>query len=319
MVSGNHNNSIVPYCVTVTCYVLRVCTYGFWEIGQPKPKPKTKNKDEERRATTPHPTMSDASSPQPPSVLPPVAADNQEDRHQFPKTVMIALKQQTEFIKSLENSLYLAMRPLTNGRFVLPSLPAQTTEDEDGDETINPVAVLEIIRQQNEAIISLQKSVSKMRPIIIKLVASCQNGGQQHINERKSPTNTRRGGAAAASASIPVGFHTNIKYRTSIQRNNTPISATTNTVRPKNFAEACCSYLTRARESSRGGIQSFNLPLLPHEEGVDTTDEDIDAIVESRKDQGLWPVRRNTYKQFTIDEELVKVRFHRSQKYPHLP
>ena len=245
-----------------------------------------------------------------PPVLPPIEAA--ESEVQGPRTVMGALKHQTELIKSLENSLYISLRPLTNGRFVLPALPTPLTEADDADESIDPEAALAIIRQQTEAITSLQKSVAKIRPHISNLVAA--------NTTTSSPT--RLGGASVAGSSpVPASNHTSIKYRTQIQRgsinNNTPTQP--NSVRPQNFAEACSSYLTRARQSSRGGIQSFVLPLPPNEEGVETTDEEIGVIIQSRKDKGHWPVKRNTYKQFTNDEDLVKVRFHRSQKYPHLP
>mmetsp|Transcript_19209 Transcript_19209/g.31474 ORF Transcript_19209/g.31474 Transcript_19209/m.31474 type:complete len:387 (-) Transcript_19209:135-1295(-) len=248
-----------------------------------------------------------------PPVLPPIEAA--EPEVQGPRTVMGALKHQTELIKSLENSLYISLRPLMNGRFVLPALPKPLTEADDSDESIDPEAALIIIRQQTEAIASLQKSVAKMRPMISNLVAA---------NTTTSPT--RRGGASVAgSSSVPASNHTTIKYRTQIQRggsindiNNTPTQPTG--VRPKNFAEACSSYLTRARQSaSKGGSQTFVLPLPPNEEGVETTDEEIGAIIQARKDKNQWPVKRNTYKCFTKEEELVKVRFHRSQTYPHLP
>lgn len=250
-----------------------------------------------------------------PPLLPPIDAAEQEV--QGPRTVMGALKHQTELIKSLENSLYISLRPLMNGRFVLPALPTPLTEADDADETVDPDAALEIIRQQTEAITSLQKSVAKMRPMISSLVAS---------NNTISSSPTRQGGTSVAgrTSPAPAANHTTIKYRTSIQRggsnnniNNTQPKA--NTVQPKNFAEACSSYLTRAREASKGGIQSLIPPLPPNDEGVTTTDEEIGAIIDARRDKGQWPVKRNTYKQFTNDEELVKVRFHRSQKYPHLP
>ncbi len=254
--------------------------------------------------------MNDTSEP---PLLPPIEAAEQEV--QGPRTVMGALKHQTELIKSLENSLYISLRPLMNGRFVLPALPTPLTEADDADETVDPDAALEIIRQQTEAITSLQKSVAKMRPMISSLVAS--------NNTISSPA--RQGGSSVAgrTSPAPAANHTTIKYRTSIQRggsnNINNIQPKANTVQPKNFAEACSSYLTRARESSKGGIQSLVLPLPPNEEGVETKDEEIEAIIEARRDKGQWPVKRNTYKQFTNDEELVKVRFHRSQKYPHLP
>lgn len=250
-----------------------------------------------------------------PPLLPPIDAAEQEVQGRRPRTVMGALKHQTELIKSLENSLYISLRPLMNGRFVLPALPTPLTEADDADETVDPDAALKIIREQTEAITLLQKSVANIRPMISSLVTS------KNISIISSSP-TRQGGASGAgkTSTAPAANHTTITYRTSIQRggsNNTQPKA--NTVQPKNFAEACSSYLTRARESSKGGIQSLVLPLPPTEEGLTTTDEEIGAIIEARRDKGQWPVKRNTYKQFTNDEELVKVRFHRSQKYPHLP
>lgn len=237
-------------------------------------------------------------SPQPPN-LPPIGAADDPAGH-TPLTVMGALRHQTELIKSLENSMYLAMRPLTNGRFVLPSSPAKLNEGGDGDESIDPAACLEIIQKQTESILALQKSVVSLRPTISNLVTQ-----QRRTVQRTTPV-------AVKASPAPVANHTNIKYKTSVQPN---------VVRPKNFADACSSILTRARESSKGaGISALVIPTPPSDgEGVNTTDEDIDAIIESRKSKGQWPVKRNTYKQFTNDEELIKVRFHRSQKYPHLP
>ena len=243
-------------------------------------------------------------SPQPPN-LPPIGAADDPAGQGIPKitplTVMGALRHQTELIKSLENSMYLAMRPLTNGRFVLPSSPAKLNEKDDGDESIDSAACLEIIQKQTESILALQKSVVSLRPTISNLVTQ-----QRRTVQRTTPV-------AVKASPAPVANHTNIKYKTSIQPN---------IVRPKNFADACSSILTRARESSKGaGISALVIPTPPNdgEGGVNTTDEEIDAIIESRKSKAQWPVKRNTYKQFTNDEELIKVRFHRSQKYPHLP
>lgn len=242
-------------------------------------------------------------SPQPPN-LPPIGAADDPVVQGIPKitplTVMGALRHQTELIKSLENSMYLAMRPLTNGRFVLPSSPAKLTEKDDGDESIDPAACLEIIQKQTESILALQKSVVSLRPLISNLVTQ-----QRRTVRRATP-------APVKASPVPVANHTNIKYKRSVQPN---------VVRPNNFADACSSILTRARESSKGaGISALVIPTQSNDgKGVNTTDEDIDAIIESRKSKGQWPVKRNTYKQFTNDEELIKVRFHRSQKYPHLP
>ena len=244
-------------------------------------------------------------------TLPLPAAALEQEVAQGPKTVMGALKQQTELIKSLQNSLYISMRPLTNGRFVLPALPVPLTGADDEDATIDPEAALEIIRQQTEAISSLQKSVSKMRPMISNLVSS----------KTKSPPQRRGRGRPKR----PAANHTTVTYRTAVQQgeksdNDISVKQQHSMVQPTNFAEACSSFLTRARESTKGGVRNvFVDPLTPKEDGIQTTDAEIDAIIEARREKGQWPLKRNTYKQFTNDEDLVKVRFHRSEKYPHLP
>ena len=50
-----------------------------------------------------------------------------------------------------------------------------------------------------------------------------------------------------------------------------------------------------------------------------TTDEEIDAIIEDRKSKQQWPVKHSTLNSFCVQEDLVKVRFHHSEKYQHIP
>ena len=52
---------------------------------------------------------------------------------------------------------------------------------------------------------------------------------------------------------------------------------------------------------------------------VQSTDEEIDEIIARRKSNGEWPVRNKTYLAFTTNQELLKIRFHHSEKYNHIP
>lgn len=48
-----------------------------------------------------------------------------------------------------------------------------------------------------------------------------------------------------------------------------------------------------------------------------TTDDDVDAIIRSRKERKLWPLKRKYATCYTREFDLLRLRFHRSDKYPH--
>ncbi|KAL7476981.1 hypothetical protein ACHAW6_004164 [Cyclotella cf. meneghiniana] len=50
-----------------------------------------------------------------------------------------------------------------------------------------------------------------------------------------------------------------------------------------------------------------------------STDAEIDAILSTRTKSDQWPVHRKPCHAFTHDPDLVKLRFHRSDKYRHVP
>jgi hypothetical protein len=49
------------------------------------------------------------------------------------------------------------------------------------------------------------------------------------------------------------------------------------------------------------------------------SDDDIDAIIESRTKRKLWPLKRRYCSSFTHEADLVRVRFHVSDRHGHLP
>lgn len=50
-----------------------------------------------------------------------------------------------------------------------------------------------------------------------------------------------------------------------------------------------------------------------------TPDEEIDAIIEARQRKSQWPVKHSTLNCFSVQQDLVKLRFHHSEKYQHIP
>jgi hypothetical protein len=52
---------------------------------------------------------------------------------------------------------------------------------------------------------------------------------------------------------------------------------------------------------------------------VATTDDDIDAIIESLVKRGLWPLRRRYCQGFTNDVDLIRVRRHVGDRHDHVP
>jgi len=50
-----------------------------------------------------------------------------------------------------------------------------------------------------------------------------------------------------------------------------------------------------------------------------TPDTEIDQIIEARKSKGTWPVKHATLNCFSVQQDLIKVRFHHSEKYQHIP
>ena len=50
-----------------------------------------------------------------------------------------------------------------------------------------------------------------------------------------------------------------------------------------------------------------------------TPDDEIDAIIEGRKSKNQWPVKHSTLNCFSVQADLVKLRFHHSEKYQHIP
>lgn len=61
----------------------------------------------------------------------------------------------------------------------------------------------------------------------------------------------------------------------------------------------------------------FESVLCPDE--FKSTDEEIDAIIARRKMTGEWPIRQKTYLAFSTNIELLKIRYHHSEKYNHIP
>eukprot|EP00985_Skeletonema_marinoi_P032221 scaffold39077_cov189-Skeletonema_marinoi.AAC.8 len=64
-----------------------------------------------------------------------------------------------------------------------------------------------------------------------------------------------------------------------------------------------------------GGVTTETWTTRPGE----TDDAEIEEIMESRKAAGTWPLKRNFAKSFSKEVDLVKIRFHTSEKHSHKP
>lgn len=68
-------------------------------------------------------------------------------------------------------------------------------------------------------------------------------------------------------------------------------------------------------DKGEGGVATETWTTRPGE----TDDEEIEEIIETRKAAGTWPLKRNFNKSFTKEVDLVKIRFHTSDKHSHKP
>lgn len=64
--------------------------------------------------------------------------------------------------------------------------------------------------------------------------------------------------------------------------------------------------------------ESVARPSCTHRPGH-TPDEEIDMILAERRKKGTWPVKHSTVNFFNVQRDLVKIRFHHSEKYQHIP
>jgi hypothetical protein len=73
-------------------------------------------------------------------------------------------------------------------------------------------------------------------------------------------------------------------------------------------------------ENCKSTVSTAALPSLPlPRANTPTPDDEIDAIIESRQRKGQWPVKHSTLNCFSVQLDLVKLRFHHSEKYQHIP
>ena len=101
------------------------------------------------------------------------------------------------------------------------------------------------------------------------------------------------------------------------------------TRRTATAAAAAASATTTPRddgEVDREPLGAGTYPAVAAPSGVDdgatnaaASDDEIDAIIESRTKRKLWPLKRRYCPSFTHEADLVRVRFHVSDKYGHAP
>lgn len=68
---------------------------------------------------------------------------------------------------------------------------------------------------------------------------------------------------------------------------------------------------------SVGGGQDHDEPSNSVIVNGTVQDDEIDAIIELRKERKIWPLKRKYCTSFTQEQDLLKIRFHNSDKHPH--
>ena len=59
--------------------------------------------------------------------------------------------------------------------------------------------------------------------------------------------------------------------------------------------------------------------VSPHTTASKTNDEEIDSIISTLKQSTHWPIRTKVCQSFSNDPNLLKIRYHHSEKYQHIP
>jgi len=87
----------------------------------------------------------------------------------------------------------------------------------------------------------------------------------------------------------------------------------------KKVAKKYASKKEAAMKEAAAAVAAVAQRVLSEAGPGQTPDEEIEAIVATRKTAGGWPVRKGTVKGFSQDEDLIKIRFHHSEKFQHIP
>eukprot|EP00581_Thalassiosira_minuscula_P011148 CAMPEP_0183719570 /NCGR_PEP_ID=MMETSP0737-20130205/12445_1 /TAXON_ID=385413 /ORGANISM="Thalassiosira miniscula, Strain CCMP1093" /LENGTH=351 /DNA_ID=CAMNT_0025949291 /DNA_START=3 /DNA_END=1058 /DNA_ORIENTATION=+ len=72
-----------------------------------------------------------------------------------------------------------------------------------------------------------------------------------------------------------------------------------------------------ALSNTSAGAMLSSIGIHPSGIGGTTEDEEIDDIIQNRKMKKTWPLKRKYCTSFTNEVDLVKVRFHRSDRHTH--
>ncbi|KAL3802529.1 hypothetical protein HJC23_012548 [Cyclotella cryptica] len=147
--------------------------------------------------------------------------------------------------------------------------------------------------QQTQLIQKLHKTVLNTRTIINELILT-QNELKDEIEKLKSSTTTTIGSPATTVATCE-----NCHKAVTLVGSTSSHSSALPPLKPTTTAN-----ITTATANNN------NNP---------TPDEEIDAIIEARQRKNQWPVKHSTLNCFSVQQDLVKLRFHHSEKYQHIP
>ncbi|EED87445.1 predicted protein [Thalassiosira pseudonana CCMP1335] len=163
-------------------------------------------------------------------------------------------------------------------------------------------AVMEQLQHQSSTIASLNESVAHLRSMVNDLITS-------HSSLKKEVAVLR---AASEQSQPHAPLAPTNEGNMMQQQQQVPHLPTMNAIQTERDSSLQLA-ATTYRLSPPAAAAAIN------DTTSRTTDEETDAIIADLKEKKQWPVKRNAFKRFSEDASLIKVRFHRSLKYQHLP
>ncbi|KAL3787258.1 hypothetical protein HJC23_004132 [Cyclotella cryptica] len=178
-----------------------------------------------------------------------------------------------------------------------------------------PAPTQEALALVLDEIKKINRSVISMRGMINELVSSHHDLKDEVDSLRQQHNN---------SSSAPPRVHNHVLHALQAReifdavKMNTKSSTTKRLPLPTHHPNHIPTLRQNAL-ASEAAAAITKIPNTPLDPKLATTDEEVDAIIASRRQNNTWPVRYQPNKKFTHDPDLLKLRFHHSLKHQHMP
>lgn len=169
----------------------------------------------------------------------------------------------------------------------IPAAAAATTPTRNEDELVTEIK-------------RLNGSILTMRSMVNELIAS-----HNELKEKVTSLQTTQTSRAVAKAQASTDVVMAMQHRESVEKvpKKTPVRR----------------YVENAKTCHADEFKRFFAEEVICPEEFESTDDEIDDIIKRRIDTGEWPITHKAYHVFSTTDDLLKIRFHHSEKYAHVP